>query len=68
MIYCLHRFGYSFQDYCIYDFIHNKDIQYRASFVADKLRYHYCDILNSSDILQIMNNKYLCYEKYSLTV
>lgn len=64
MIYCLHRFGYSFQDYCIYDFVHNNNIQYRSSFVADKLRYHYCDMLNSPDVYQIMTDKYACYLKY----
>lgn len=64
MIYSLHRFGYSFQDYCIYDFVNNKDINYRTSFVADKLRYHYCDILNSPEVFKIMTNKYACYEKY----
>lgn len=64
MIYCLHRFGYSFQDYCIYDFINNKDIKYRTSFVADKLRYHYCDILNTREVYHIMTNKYTCYKRY----
>lgn len=64
MIYCLHRFGYSFQDYCIYDFINNKDIEYRTSFVADKLRYHYCDMLNSHEVYHIMTNKYTCYKNY----
>lgn len=65
MIYCLHRFGFSFQDYCIYDFVHNADITYRTSFVADKLRYHYCDMLNSPEIYRIMTDKYACYQHYS---
>lgn len=64
MIYCLHRFGISFQDYCIYDFAHNKDFDYRNSFVADKLRYHYCDILNTPEVYQMMTDKYACYKKY----
>lgn len=64
MIYCLHRFGISFQDYCIYEFVNNNDLAYRNSFVSDKLRYHYCDMLNSPGIYKIMTNKYACYQKY----
>ena len=63
MIYCLHRFGLSFQDYCIYELI-NKTNKCRESFVADKLRYHYCDILNGKDILGLMTDKYACYQAY----
>ena len=44
--------------------MHNQSFEYRESFVADKLRYHYCDILNSSDILPLMTNKYACYLSY----
>lgn len=64
MVYCLHRFGISFQDYCIYDFAHNFDINYRNSFVADKLRYYYCDMLNSAEAYDVMTDKYACYLKY----
>lgn len=63
MVYCLHRFGISFQDYCIYGFI-DKKYRCRASFVSDKLRYHYCDILNKENILSLMTDKYACYKKY----
>lgn len=63
MVYCLHRFGISFQDYCIYDFI-NKNNSYRESFVSDKLRYYYCDILNDKNIKPLMEDKYACYLKY----
>ena len=63
MIYALHRFGLSFQDYCIYDLI-NKTNQCRESFVSDKLRYHYSDVLNGQEILPLMTNKYTCYRKY----
>lgn len=64
MVYCLHRFGFSFQDYCIYDFVKNHSLAYRKSFIADKMRYHYCDILNSPDVLLLMTNKYACYLEY----
>ena len=63
MIYCLHRFGISFQDYCIYEFI-DRNYHCRASFVSDKLRYHYCDILNDKCVLPLMTDKYECYKKY----
>lgn len=64
MVYCLHRYGLSFQDYCIYNLI-NKSERCRQNFVADKLRYHYCDILNGKGIQQIMTDKFECYNKYS---
>lgn len=63
MVYCLHRFGYSFQDYCIYDFTGKSDSE-RLEFVADKLRYHYCDLLNAPEISPLMTDKYLCYQTY----
>lgn len=63
MIYCLHRFGLSFQDYWIYSLI-NKSLRERLSFVSDKLRYHYCDILNASNVEAMMSDKYLCYKAY----
>ena len=63
MLYCLHRFGFSFQDYCIYGFV-NRTLQCRKSFVSDKLRYYYCDILNEPFVEQMMTDKYACYQKY----
>lgn len=63
MVYCLHRYGLSFQDYCIYN-LNNKSEVCRQSFVSDKLRYHYCDILNSPDIEALMTNKFECFKVY----
>lgn len=63
MIYSLHRYGIFFEDYLMYDFMNNKSVDYRESFVSDKLRYHYCDILNSSDIMPMMTDKYQCYQQ-----
>lgn len=63
MVYCLHRFGISFQDYCNYEFI-DRSFHCRASFVSDKLRYHYCDILNDERMLPLMTDKYECYKQY----
>lgn len=63
MLYCLHRFGYSFRDYCVYGFV-NKTLKCRLTFVSDKLRYHYCDLLNDPSILHLMTDKYVCYQHY----
>lgn len=63
MLYCLHRFGYSFRDYCVYGFV-NKTLRCRLTFVSDKLRYHYCDILNDQKVLHLMTDKYACYQCY----
>lgn len=64
MIYCLHRFGVDFQDYWSYDFVSHQDRQYRESYISDKLRYHYCDILNAPGLEALMTDKYSCYENY----
>ncbi len=63
MIYCLHRFGISFGDYWSFDFV-NKSLYARQSFVSDKLRYHYCDILNAPEVEALMTDKYSCYQAY----
>lgn len=63
MVYCLHRYGLSFQDYCIYN-LQNKSEYCRKQFIADKLRYHYCDILNGKEIDALMTDKYACYLAY----
>lgn len=63
MLYCLHRFGFSFQDYCIYRFM-ERTVQCRDTFIADKLRYHYCDLLNDPTVEHLMTDKYACYQKY----
>lgn len=63
MVYCLHRFGFSFQDYCLYGLL-DRTLQCRESFVSDKLRYHYCDILNAPFVEQLMTDKYACYQHY----
>ncbi|MBD5505607.1 MAG: hypothetical protein HDR09_18175 [Lachnospiraceae bacterium] len=63
MVYCLHRYGLSFQDYCIYS-LQNKSEYCRKQFVGDKLRYHYCDILNAHHIKALMADKYACYKAY----
>lgn len=63
MVYCLHRYGLSFQDYCIYS-LWEKSEHCRKQFVSDKLRYHYCDILNAPDVEELMTDKLACYKVY----
>lgn len=63
MVYCLHRYGISFQDYWIYEFPF-KSNSAREDFVSDKLRYHYCDILNESSVLPLTTDKYACYKRF----
>lgn len=63
MIYCLHRYGISFQDYIAFDFP-RKSTFARNEYISDKLRYHYCDILNKDDIEALMTDKYTCYQTY----
>lgn len=63
MIYCLHRYGISFQEYWIYEFPFKSNIA-RKEFVSDKLRYHYCDILNEANVLPLTTDKYACYKRF----
>lgn len=64
MVYCLHHYGLSFQDYCIYS-LWNKSEYCRKEFVSDKLRYYYCDILNAPDVEELMTDKLSCYNEYN---
>ena len=63
MVYCLHKYGLSFEDYCVFN-LHRKSESQRNSYVSDKLRYYYCDILNAPDVEALMTNKYSCYLEY----
>lgn len=63
MIYCLHRYGFSFQDYIAFDFPRKSSLA-RNEYISDKLRYYYCDILNGEHIEALMTDKYKCYQTY----
>lgn len=65
MIYCLHRYGISYQDYWIYEFPFKSNAA-REEFVSDKLRYHYCDILNDDSVLPLTTDKYECYKRFKI--
>ena len=63
MVYCLHRFGISFDEYCMYYFI-NRNVHSRSQFVSDKLRHYYSELVNSKEIIKILNDKYSSYLHY----
>ena len=63
MVYSLHRFGISFKEYCIYDFV-DKNNRCRNTYVSDKLRHYYSELVNSKDVFPLLNDKYACYQKY----
>lgn len=63
MVYCLHRYGLSFDDYCVFQ-LHRKSESQREEYVSDKLRYYYCDLLNEPEIEGLMTDKYRCYQAY----
>lgn len=62
MIYSLHRFGADFQDYWNYNFLGASAFG-RDSFVVDKLRYGYDDILSTPETIKLVSDKYACYMK-----
>lgn len=63
MVYCLHRYGFSFNDYCVFR-LFTVNEEGRKRFISDKLRYHYYDILNDSYVIEKMKNKLDCYRHY----
>jgi hypothetical protein len=63
MVYSLHRFGASYEDYLLYDFA-SKNAYGRASFVSDKLRHYYSELCNGVEVPHLMNDKYATYQVY----
>ncbi len=63
MMYCLHRFGISFKNYCVYRF-YEKNLFSRESYISDKLRYYYVDLLNKKSVSGLLSDKFKCYEVY----
>lgn len=62
MIYSLHRFGATFEDYFIYKF-YNLNTFGRSQFNTLKLQYGYCQLVNAGTIRQLFEDKGVCYEK-----
>ncbi len=63
MIYSLHRFGASFNDYFWFKF-YNLSATGRAQFVTDKLRHTYIDQFNNRNNKDIFDNKIKTYETF----
>lgn len=62
MIYSLHRFGVSFEEYFIFKFYDKNHIG-RSRFNNLKLQYGYCELLNKESIRDLFEDKGTCYEK-----
>lgn len=56
MIYSLHRFGFSFEEYFQLK-LRNKSAEERAEYVTDKKLYEYCQRLNSPEGMKVLKNK-----------
>ena len=63
MVYCLHRFGASYEDYLLFGFAF-KNAYGKTSFITDKLRHYYSELCNGGDVPQLMNDKYETYKTY----
>ena len=63
MVYSLHRFGCMFDEYFMYGYKH-LNAEGRESFITDKIRWNYYDIMNSRDNLALFNDKLKTYEKF----
>ena len=63
MIYSLHRFGATFNDYFIYKF-YNLNAFGRSKFNTLKLQYGYCQLVNAESIRRLFEDKGACYERF----
>ncbi len=63
MIYCLHRFGFSFNEYFLYE-LYKKNTMGRDEFVADKMRYEYYCIMNTDEGKKLLRDKGKTYELF----
>lgn len=61
MIYSLHRFGTSFEDYFILKFYEKNTIG-REQFVNLKIQYGYCELVNGPKTRDIFDDKGECYK------
>lgn len=61
MIYSLHRFGFSFDEYFSLS-LYAKNAQGRSEFISDKIRYEYYCMLNSKEGIKLLSDKGKTYE------
>jgi len=63
MIYCLHRFGATFEDYFVYKF-YFLNAEGRRQFNTLKMQYGYCELVNGDGIRHIFEDKGECYRLF----
>ena len=61
MIYSLHRFGTSFEEYFIFKF-YDKNYIGRSRFNNLKLQYGFCEIVNHESVRELFEDKGACYK------
>ena len=64
MIYCLHRFGFTFNEYFWYK-LYNLNTYGREGFISDKMRYEYYIELNTKDGCNLLRDKGRTYARLS---
>ena len=62
MIYCLHRFGTSFEEYFVFKYYERNYIG-RSSFNNLKRQYGFCQLVNDSNIRELFEDKGALYKK-----
>lgn len=63
MIYSLHRFGASFEEYFVYQF-YNLSAEGRSKYNTLKMQYGYCEQVNDADVREQFENKGKCYQLF----
>ena len=64
MIYSLHRFGASFEEYFVFQF-YNLNADGRSKFNTLKMQYGYCEQVNGEDVREKFEDKGKCYKLFS---
>ena len=63
MIYSLHRFGASFEEYFVFQF-YNLNAEGRSRFNTLKMQYGYCEQVNGKNVREKFEDKGKCYELF----
>lgn len=64
MIYSLHRFGASYEDYFIYEF-YDLSSGGREKYNTLKIHYGYCELVNGEGVRALFEDKGACYETFA---
>ena len=63
MIYSLHRFGASFEEYFVFQF-YNLNAEGRSKFNTLKIQYGYCEQVNGADVREQFEDKGKCFQLF----